>query len=94
MTPGYFRAMGSLLKGRDLNEVDNNDRSPKVAIINATLAGRFFSDVDPIGQRISMGEDRSKGPWLAVVGVVGDAALESLTDPRFPQVFSPQAQGV
>jgi putative ABC transport system permease protein len=25
---------------------------------------------------------------------VGDAALESLTDPRFPQVFSPQAQGV
>jgi putative ABC transport system permease protein len=29
-----------------------------------------------------------------VVGVVGDAALESLADPRFPQVFSPHAQGV
>ena len=41
-----------------------------------------------------MGEDPSKGPWLTVVGVVGDAALESLTDPRFPQVFSPHAQGV
>jgi putative ABC transport system permease protein len=41
-----------------------------------------------------MGEDCSKGPWLTVVGVVGDAALESLADPRFPQVFSPHAQGV
>ena len=29
-----------------------------------------------------------------MVGVVGDAALQSLTDPRFPQVFSPHAQGV
>jgi hypothetical protein len=65
-----------------------------VAIINATLARRFFSDGDPVGERICMGEDCSKGPWLSVVGVVGDAALESLADPRFPQVFSPHAQGV
>jgi len=41
-----------------------------------------------------MGEDCSKGPWLSVVGVVGDTALEGLADPRFPQVFSPHAQGV
>ena len=95
VTPGYFRAMGiSLLKGRDFIESDNNMQSPKVAIINATLAHRFFSDGNPVGRRICMGEDCSKGPWLSVIGVVGDAALESLTDPRFPQVFSPHAQGV
>jgi len=95
VTPGYFRAMGiPILKGRAFAEQDNSDQSPKVAIVNATLARRFFSDVDPIGRRICMGEDCLKGPWITVVGVVGDTALESLTDPRFPQVFSPHAQGV
>ncbi|HEY6926834.1 MAG TPA: ABC transporter permease, partial [Steroidobacteraceae bacterium] len=95
VTPGYFRALGiPLLKGRDFTDADNSAQSPKVAIINATLARRFFSDGDPVGKRICMGEDCSKGPWLSVIGVVGDAALQSLTDPRFPQVFSPHAQGV
>ncbi len=95
VTPGYFRAMGiSLLNGRAFTDADNSDQSPKVAIVNATLVRRFFSDADPIDKRICLGEDPSKGPWLTVVGVVGDAALQSLTDPRFPQVFSPHAQGV
>lgn len=95
VTPGYFRAMGiPLLKGREFSELDNSSQSPKAAIVNATLARRFFSDSDPVGKRLCMGEDCSKGPWLTVVGVVGDAALESLTDPRFPQVYSPQAPGV
>jgi putative ABC transport system permease protein len=83
-----------ILKGRPFTNEDNSDQSTKVVMINATLARRFFSDVDPIGSRICLGEDCSKGPWLAVVGVVGDSALQSLTDPRFPQVFSPHAQGV
>ena len=95
VTPGYFRGMGSpLLKGREFTELDNSSQSPKVVLVNAVLARRFFSDANPVGQRICLGEDCSKGSWLSVVGVVGDAALESLTDPRFPQVFSPQAQGV
>jgi putative ABC transport system permease protein len=43
VTPGYFRAMGiPLLKGREFTESDNGSQSPKVAIINATLARRFF----------------------------------------------------
>jgi putative ABC transport system permease protein len=95
ITPGYLSAMGiPVLKGRAFTEQDNSEQSPKVVIINATLARRFFLELDPIGRRICMGEYCSKGPWLTVVGVVGDAALQSLTDPRFPQVLSPHAQGV
>ena len=95
ITPGYFAAMGiPLLKGRPFTGSDDSEQSPKVAIVNATLAHRFFSNVDPLGREICMGEDCSKGPWLTVIGVIGDSALESLTDPRFPQVFSPLAQGV
>jgi len=95
VTPGYFAAMGiPIRQGRTFTELDNNEQSPRVVIVNSTLARRFFSDADPVGRRICMGEDCSKGPWLTVVGVAGDSALESLTDPRFPQVFSPHAQGV
>jgi putative ABC transport system permease protein len=95
VTPGYFRAMGiPILRGRAFTDSDNSGQSPKVAIVNATLAHRFFPDIDPVGKRICLGEDTSKGPWLTLIGVVGDAALENLTDPRFPQVFSPHAQGV
>lgn len=95
VTPGYLEAMGiPLIRGREFTEPDNSEQSPKVAIINATLARRFFSGLDPVGQRICMGENCSKGPWLTIVGVVGDAALQGLNDPRFPQVLSPHAQGV
>jgi putative ABC transport system permease protein len=95
VTPGYFQAMGiPLLKGREFGELDNSSQSLKVAVVNATLARHYFSDGDPVGKRVCLGEDCAKGPWLTVVGVVANAALESLTDPRFPQVFSPQAQGV
>lgn len=64
-----------------------------MAIINATLARRFFSGADPVGKRIRLGSEAPLGPWLTVVGVVGDAALESLNDPRFSQVYLPHAQG-
>ncbi len=93
VTPGYFTALGiPILKGRLFSDQDNSVEGSKVAIINAVLARRFFSDVDPIGKRIRLGSEAPLGPWLNVVGVVGDAALESLNDPRFPQVYSPHAQ--
>ena len=70
---------------------------PKRADLDAVagaLAHRIFSNVDPLGRKICMGEGCSNRPWLTVVGVVGDSALHTLTDARFPQVFSPLAKGV
>jgi putative ABC transport system permease protein len=84
VTPGYFRAMGiTFLKGRTFTQAENSHESPKVAIVNATLARRFLSGTDPIGRRICMGEDCAKGPWLTIVGVVGDTALGRL-EPATP----------
>ena len=49
VTPGYFTAMAvPLLKGRGFTEADD-EHSPKVAIINETIARRFFGDGDPVG---------------------------------------------
>src|SRR5262249_36124219 len=52
VSPDYFRTMGiPLLKGRTFTHQDEKD-APGVALINETLARRFFPDIDPIGQRI------------------------------------------
>jgi putative ABC transport system permease protein len=68
VTPGYFRAMGiPLLRGRDFDERDTAAAIP-VAIINDTLARRFFPNDDPIGHRF---RDDYDGHWRTIIGVVG-----------------------
>jgi putative ABC transport system permease protein len=89
VTPGYFPAMGiPLRRGRSFDDHDNRD-SPKVAVISETLARRFFSATDPIGKQI-----RVNSVPLTVVGVSGDAIIDSLTDPFFPEVYTAHSQGV
>jgi putative ABC transport system permease protein len=71
VSAGYFWVMGiPLLLGR---EFDSSDResSLAVAVVNQTLAGRFFSDESPVGHRIRLGNTDPK-VWLTIVGVVGN----------------------
>jgi putative ABC transport system permease protein len=83
VTPGFFAAMGiPLLHGRMFTEQDNTATSPRVTLINATLARQFFPNEDPIGRRINNAE---------IVGVVTDAATEAPDDPRIPQTYVPFA---
>lgn len=90
-SPDYFRVMEiPLRRGRAFTPRDRGD-SPLVAIINETLARRFFPDEDPIGRRITVGV---MGPPLTrqIVGVVADVRPYTLDgDPR-PEVFVPHAQ--
>jgi predicted permease len=69
----YFAAFGApLLRGRVFNERDTKN-SPLVAIIDQTVAERFFPGEDPIGQRLSIDPDGSGSDnrLFQVVGVVG-----------------------
>ena len=69
VTPGYFQAMGvPLLKGRVLSERDDSE-APPVIVVNETLARRHWADEDPLGKRISIGDEDF---YREVVGVVGD----------------------
>jgi predicted permease len=66
----YFPAMGiPLLAGRTLTREDDDPESPGV-VINEAAAQRFWPGADPLGRRISFGDDPPR--WLTVVGVVGD----------------------
>jgi putative ABC transport system permease protein len=83
VTPGFFAAMGiPLLRGRMFTEQDNTATSPRVTLINATLARQFFPHENPIGRRINHAE---------IVGVVTDAATEAPDQPGIPQTYIPYA---
>jgi putative ABC transport system permease protein len=90
VSPGYFSAMGiRLVKGRLFTAQDTQD-SPKVAIINETLARRFFPNQDPIGQRL-LGTSPSPEP-VSIVGVVQDVKLRLLDDNGGPFFYFPYLQ--
>jgi len=90
--PGYFRTMRiPLLKGRDFTPHDDMDM-PQVAIINETMANRFWPNQDPLGKHFS--HDYQKPKWITVVGVVGDVREYGLDqDHPAPEAYFPEFQG-
>jgi predicted permease len=90
-SPRFFRAIGArLVQGRGPDERDT-PASPRVAVINQTLASRFWPGADPLGQRLRLGTG-AEDPWLTVVGVVADIKQESLTSAVIPEVYLPYGQ--
>jgi putative ABC transport system permease protein len=85
VSPGYFEAMGIPLRaGRALDEHDIAG-APLVAVINESMARRRLPGLDPIGQRLRIGPN--SGPWITVVGVVGDVTQTSLDVARSDAVY-------
>jgi predicted permease len=92
VTPGYLSALGArLIEGRWLNPADR-EKSPAVAVVNATLAAKYFRGADALGKRISFGRPTDKPNWVTVVGVVADIKQDGLDQPVQPEVFVPLAQ--
>jgi putative ABC transport system permease protein len=59
--------------------------------VSESLAKRYFPTEDPIGKRISMSTD-GKGPWMTVVGVVGDVKQIALSEDGSPELYRPYQQ--
>lgn len=88
----YFQTIGApLLEGRALSRSDHADAVP-VAIINETMAQRFWPGETPVGKRFRTGGPESEAPWIEVVGVVGDMRREGLEMAPISQAFRPYAQ--
>ncbi len=72
VSPGFFKTIGvPLLQGRDLTALDRKG-APEAALINETMARRYWPGEDPIGKRFAGGHGSDHGPWITVVGVVRD----------------------
>ena len=95
VTPQYFQAIKiPLRKGRYFTEEDRRGGAG-AALINETLAGRYFPNEDPIGKRISnVGANQNDGDpeqW-EIVGVIGDVHHSSLTKEATPELYFPYQQ--
>jgi putative ABC transport system permease protein len=73
VTGNYVTLLGiPILHGRDLDDRDVRD-SLLVAVINRTMAERFWPGQDPLGKRFHFGgATETDSPWITVVGVAGD----------------------
>lgn len=88
-TPDYFRTMGiDLIAGRAFTAADKAD-SPDVAIINETLAHRYFGNQSPIGKRIGLSRPID---WREIVGVVRDVRNYGLAAEVKPECYVPHLQ--
>jgi len=89
ITPGTFQTLGiPLLQERDFSAGDNS-KSPPVAIIDETLARRYWPAGDAIGKRIETGGDRV---WMTIVGIVGGIKHNSLAEEKWPHIYMALAQ--
>jgi putative ABC transport system permease protein len=94
-TGGYFRAIGvRLLRGRVFNQFDTKD-SAKVAVINDTMAERYWPSEDPVGRRFTLrniGRGEQGPVTLEIAGVVSDSRQDGLDKNPRPEFFRPHAQ--
>jgi putative ABC transport system permease protein len=89
-TPDYFATMGiPFVQGRLFADGDRLD-TPAVFLINQTMARRFWPNQDPIGKQIKfVGDDDEPG---TIVGVVGDAKHDWLSEEQRPQIYGSYSQ--
>ncbi|HEY6465479.1 MAG TPA: ABC transporter permease, partial [Candidatus Acidoferrales bacterium] len=87
--PGYIDTMGiHLLAGRDLR-VRDDENAPKVALINETMARKYWGAANPIGRQFKLGKLE-----MQVVGVVADVKYASLRRDVPPTAYHPYVQDI
>ncbi|HYL93776.1 MAG TPA: FtsX-like permease family protein, partial [Alphaproteobacteria bacterium] len=86
--PDHFRTLGTpVLLGREFNDGDTAT-SQKVAVINESMARRFFVDASPLGRTLSVDDETP----LQIIGVVGDLKNRSLREKTMPSAYRPLLQ--
>jgi hypothetical protein len=81
VSPGYFRTMGTrLVRGREFSWQDD-EKAPRVAIVNETLARKLFGRTDVVGRRFQAGQPTE------VIGVARDGKYVALTESARPALF-------
>ncbi len=84
----FFHAVGAkLLRGRYFSDAEDESK-PSVAIVNETLAKRYFPGEDPIGRQIG---DTSLSPKSikTIIGVVEDIRDGALDEEFWPGEYHP-----
>jgi predicted permease len=90
VTPTYFETMKTpILRGRAFTRSDD-ENAQAVAIVNETMAKKFWPNEDPIGKRFSTKGDA--GPFIQVVGETGKGKYIFIGESPMPAYYVPIAQ--
>jgi len=88
----YFRTMNiPLAAGRAFAATDDA-RGEQVAVINRTMARRFWNGGNPIGRRVRTAAGFDSGVWFRIVGVVDDVRHVSLSRDPVAEMYRPILQ--
>ncbi|HEY4423836.1 MAG TPA: ABC transporter permease [Pyrinomonadaceae bacterium] len=87
----YLRTLGiQVMKGRDFTVADMQPGAPPVAVINETMAARYWPNEDPIGRRITLGLPRPDNPWITIVGIAEDVPHRAVGSKPEPDWYASQ----
>ena len=85
VTPDYFSALGlRLVEGRAFRPSDN-DKAPRVVIINQAAANRYFAGKNPVGRKLRFAGNATN--LLEIVGVLANTRTDALTDDAEPELY-------
>jgi len=89
----YARAMGTqIVRGRMLSDSDTLT-TPFAAVVNETLAKKYFSEKDPLGKQINLGgKDTGMLKPFTIVGILADQVDSNVGGSSQPLVLLPQQQ--
>jgi putative ABC transport system permease protein len=98
VTADYLAAMGMpILRGRRIGTEDL-ERGAAVAVINETVARRWWPDGGALGDRLTIGRFRGRvllhDVSREVIGIVGDTKAVALQAPPRPTIYVPMASGL
>ncbi|HEY6846012.1 MAG TPA: ABC transporter permease [Terracidiphilus sp.] len=100
VNPGYFPTLGiPVIDGRVWNETENRNGA-LLAVINRTMAKRYFPKGNAIGSSLKLPAIEERPPaelsvprladsWLLIVGIVEDSRNDGLSNPIRPAIYIP-----
>jgi predicted permease len=91
VTPDFLATMNiPLVEGRVFTEQEAEQDPPAVAVVNQSLARRYWPKGDAVGSHIrELPLGRAPGPWQTVIGIVGDFRQNSVETPPRPELMWP-----
>jgi macrolide transport system ATP-binding/permease protein len=83
----YFATIGiPIISGREFTRTDDGN-SPPVAVVNQTMAAKYWPGKDALGQRVKV-----KDRWLEIVGIAKNANYRTKLEPPTPFFYVPLRQ--
>lgn len=87
-TPDYFAAIGTELRRGRLFDARDDERAPRVVLVNEAFAARFVRGGDAVGKRMTLGGNAP----MEIIGVVENVMNNDMEDLAEPSIYLPFAQ--